>query len=720
MKRIRLGSICLLLIISFVFILVSCTQVFVSPTSETSGISPDESGETPDEPGETLDEPGETLDEPGETLDEPGETPDEPGETPDEPGETPDESGETPDESGETPDNIMTELDPQYLVLVNKEHPLGADYIPNALVRLICPTNPYNQREETLNFQAAMALYSMLIAMGEDGVTDIFVTSSYRSYDRQQSLFYGYIDEEMSKNPALTREQAEQIVLTYSAYPGTSEHQTGLCVDFGTNAEYNEVGEVLTEYFEETDAYEWLIENSYRFGFILRYPEDKVSITGHSYEPWHFRFVGEEAATAIMKNGLCLEEFLIPDDVDFISVNETVMVIEENSTFWQISKPNQTVKFEEGTPMIRTGYNNFWSKVRCAGVEYYVATSALSKFASVYEMVYVIAENTNFLLCSDTNQVTNFKIGTEMIRTDYSSFYSKVIYEGVEYFVVTSALSTDDLTGKTFTICNKTKYVNVNSVNVRKLASEEDSISEILGTIALDTEVKVTAESEKWSKVEVLIDGKTVTGFILSEYLSLTPQQATLDDMIKAYPGLVKYEKALNLYTTGSVCGRSSPSFVKDSGGKDFNIVKLLNKCDVVKAVAYGMLETIDEDGSKFDMTWVLVEDEDLGFYFVSYRYLTPNSDGTPAQIPASLDELLELYGFTETTLTIKTSVDIKAMSAPDSSSIAKEIEEGTTLKVVAQGQIEDDFLEPVKWFIVEYDDGLYFIVNESANYDIV
>ena len=327
-KRIRLGSICLLLIISFVFILVSCTQVFVSPTSETSGISPDESGETPDEPGETLDEPGErwtnrekrrtnrekrrTNREKRRTNREKRRTNREKRrtnrrETPDQPRRNAGRIGRNAGRIGRNgPDNIMTELDPQYLVLVNKEHPLGADYIPNALVRLICPTNPYNQREETLNFQAAMALYSMLIAMGEDGVTDIFVTSSYRSYDRQQSLFYGYIDEEMSKNPALTREQAEQIVLTYSAYPGTSEHQTGLCVDFGTNAEYNEVGEVLTEYFEETDAYEWLIENSYRFGFILRYPEDKVSITGHSYEPWHFRFVGEEAATAIMKNGLCL------------------------------------------------------------------------------------------------------------------------------------------------------------------------------------------------------------------------------------------------------------------------------------------------------------------------------------------------------------------------------------------------------------------------------
>ncbi len=204
---------------------------------------------------------------------------------------------------------IVTGMDAQYLVLANKTSPLGADYIPDT-VRLTCATNPYNQRDETLNSRAANALYAMLAEMAADGITDIFVTSSYRSYDRQQSLFYGYIDEEMSKNPALTREQAEQIVLTYSAYPGTSEHQTGLCVDFGTNAEYNEVGEVLTEYFEETAAFRWLIENCYRFGFILRYPEDKVSITGYTYEPWHYRFVGREAATEIMLRGLCMEEFL--------------------------------------------------------------------------------------------------------------------------------------------------------------------------------------------------------------------------------------------------------------------------------------------------------------------------------------------------------------------------------------------------------------------------
>ena len=206
---------------------------------------------------------------------------------------------------------LTTGMDAAYLLLANKTSPLGQHYIPGALVTLTCATNPANGgRSETLDSRAAAALYAMLEEMRADGVSDIFVTSSYRSYDRQSSLFHNYISQEMAKNPNLSRSEAEEIVLTYSARPGTSEHQTGLCVDFGTNSEYNTVGEVLTEAFEDTAAFGWLIRNCYRFGFILRYPEDKVGVTGYSYEPWHYRFVGREAATEIMLRGLCLEELL--------------------------------------------------------------------------------------------------------------------------------------------------------------------------------------------------------------------------------------------------------------------------------------------------------------------------------------------------------------------------------------------------------------------------
>ena len=93
--------------------------------------------------------------------------------------------------------------------------------------------------------------------------------------------------------------------MTYSARPGTSEHQTGLCVDFMTNTMTE-----LDNSFERSRAFEWLTENAYRFGFILRYPKDKEDVTGYNYESWHYRFVGRSAATVIHEKNETLEEYL--------------------------------------------------------------------------------------------------------------------------------------------------------------------------------------------------------------------------------------------------------------------------------------------------------------------------------------------------------------------------------------------------------------------------
>ena len=96
------------------------------------------------------------------------------------------------------------------------------------------------------------------------------------------------------------------MALEYSARPGTSEHQTGLCVDFMTSAMKE-----LNNSFENTAAFKWLIEHCADYGFILRFPKGKEAITGVIYEAWHFRYVGDAAtAHAIMDNGLCLEEYL--------------------------------------------------------------------------------------------------------------------------------------------------------------------------------------------------------------------------------------------------------------------------------------------------------------------------------------------------------------------------------------------------------------------------
>ena len=220
---------------------------------------------------------------------------------------------------------LTTGLDTAYLVLANKSTPVGADYCPEDLVSLTCPTT----RPMQLDACAAAALCEMFDEMKAAGVSDgLYVTSAYRSYEYQQSLYQKYLNDELSGissnaydclgydyiqehyldlgKTRLSMEDAKKVVLSYSAYPGTSEHQTGLCVDFITST----MGGQLTTKFENTEAFAWLSQNAYKFGFILRYPKGKESITGYTYEPWHYRFVGREVATDIYFGGLTLEQYL--------------------------------------------------------------------------------------------------------------------------------------------------------------------------------------------------------------------------------------------------------------------------------------------------------------------------------------------------------------------------------------------------------------------------
>ena len=220
---------------------------------------------------------------------------------------------------------LKTGLSAEYLLLANKSHALGESYLPSDLVTLTCPTN-YGKAVE-LDRRAAEALYLMLQEMRAAGVTDLLVTSGYRSYQYQNALFNQYLSEEsgsitanaiacfgmdyIQKNyfdrglEVLSAKDAKTVVLSYSAYPGTSEHQTGLCVDFITSTMTE-----LDTTFANTAAFAWLSTNAYRFGFILRYPEGKEAVTGYTYEPWHYRFVGREAATDIYFGRITLEEYL--------------------------------------------------------------------------------------------------------------------------------------------------------------------------------------------------------------------------------------------------------------------------------------------------------------------------------------------------------------------------------------------------------------------------
>ena len=198
-----------------------------------------------------------------------------------------------------------------YLTLVNATHPLASDFIPADLTDLV-NTRGDGRAMQKMSLYAAKALEALFIeAKAENQLTvnpksgyPLSVMSAYRSYAYQSSLFSHYTDNEMARNPALTREQAEAITVTYSNRPGTSEHQLGLCVDM-----HDLSGADVS--FKNSASYPWLSENAWKFGFILRYPEDKVSETSVSFEPWHYRYVGRYHAKKIHDAGLCLEEYIV-------------------------------------------------------------------------------------------------------------------------------------------------------------------------------------------------------------------------------------------------------------------------------------------------------------------------------------------------------------------------------------------------------------------------
>lgn len=194
--------------------------------------------------------------------------------------------------------------DPYIFILVNKQNPIDEDF-PTDKDSLIEIPSKY-RKEETIYFYtvALQALEGMMNDMFALGYTDTYVTSAYRNHAYQTMLFEMYINNEMKKG--YSYDEALALANKYSARPEHSEHRTGLCVDFTTRS----IGGVVDDIFETTEVSDWLKENAWKYGFILRYPKDKVDITGYQYESWHYRFVGLERASIIHQTGLCYEEYL--------------------------------------------------------------------------------------------------------------------------------------------------------------------------------------------------------------------------------------------------------------------------------------------------------------------------------------------------------------------------------------------------------------------------
>ena len=171
------------------------------------------------------------------------------------------------------------------LVLVNKFYRLKEDYAPSDLVTL---SGQYNRGvNNKLRKEAAEAFMQMVDAASLENII-LYNSSAYRSYDYQDNLYNRYIQKD-------GKDKADK----YSARPGHSEHQTGLSLDI------NDIGDE----FEGTDEATWLKKKAYKYGFVLRFPKGKEDITGYKYEPWHYRYVGLDAAKIIYEDDITLEEY---------------------------------------------------------------------------------------------------------------------------------------------------------------------------------------------------------------------------------------------------------------------------------------------------------------------------------------------------------------------------------------------------------------------------
>ncbi|GAB3790903.1 D-alanyl-D-alanine carboxypeptidase family protein [Virgibacillus kimchii] len=186
----------------------------------------------------------------------------------------------------------------EQLALVNKEFALPEDYSPEDLV---VPDIPFPFEDDLPQKQmreiAAEPLEEMFQAAEEAGL-ELYAQSGFRSYDRQDAIFASNVNQ-----------HGEEDANNFSARPGESEHQTGLSMDVTSP----DVGFGLTVEFAETDEGKWLKEHAANFGYIIRYPEGKEDITQYQYEPWHLRYVGEQAAKEITEQDITFEEYLGQD-----------------------------------------------------------------------------------------------------------------------------------------------------------------------------------------------------------------------------------------------------------------------------------------------------------------------------------------------------------------------------------------------------------------------
>nr|WP_039793329.1 M15 family metallopeptidase [Paenibacillus elgii] len=206
------------------------------------------------------------------------------------------QTAQTDTKSGTKTDDIQVVANPaDVAVLVNKTNKLPDSYKPQDLVD---PNVPFTFKEKLekrkMRKEAAAALEKLFQAAKKDNLP-LAGVSAYRSHETQKTVYDRYV-----------KKDGEAAANKYSAKPGQSEHETGLAIDVAGSS-----GKCAAQdCFGATKEAKWLAEHAADYGFIIRYPEGKESITGYQYEPWHLRYVGVDTAKAIVKQGVTLEEYV--------------------------------------------------------------------------------------------------------------------------------------------------------------------------------------------------------------------------------------------------------------------------------------------------------------------------------------------------------------------------------------------------------------------------
>lgn len=186
------------------------------------------------------------------------------------------------------------DLDAWYLQLVNIDNLLDSEFAPPELTEMA--------DDQSFDSRAAAHLEALMQAAKDAGYT-VYFCSGYRDYYTQSGIYWTHVDDFVAAG--MGEEEAHATTRLSVNYPGASEHQLGLAADI---LEYQD--QPMESYIGGSGLMLWLEENCADYGFVIRYPEGKTGITGISYEPWHLRYVGGEAARYMMEKDLCLEEFL--------------------------------------------------------------------------------------------------------------------------------------------------------------------------------------------------------------------------------------------------------------------------------------------------------------------------------------------------------------------------------------------------------------------------